>query len=235
MMRISRIMRFVLVFLISSTSFIHSMQQVNQASYSAFSLSSRRQRKAEMRHQGFNTFLLVDFSSSFIQKMNLENTSSSPDGRATGVVAHWYYDTLEFCWSFIDVDIPVLLLLRIVTIYRLVIKSLRTQGIHVFAKMLFLSKIAALELLFANVEYPSNLLIPSFLPNRFPARTNILQLFRRGDAPPLALREQLSQLVAWHTPTPKKEPFTLPMFDALKRHLDESSVRILPAASNLPF
>jgi hypothetical protein len=37
------------------------------------------------------------------------------------------------------------------------------------------------------------------------------------------LAEQLSQRVAWHAPKPKKEPFTLPMFDALKRHLTEKS------------
>jgi hypothetical protein len=37
------------------------------------------------------------------------------------------------------------------------------------------------------------------------------------------LAEQLSQRVAWRAPKPKKEPFTLPMFDALKRHLTEKS------------
>jgi hypothetical protein len=37
------------------------------------------------------------------------------------------------------------------------------------------------------------------------------------------LAEQLSQRVMWRAPKPKKEPFTLPMFDALKRHLTEKS------------
>jgi hypothetical protein len=37
------------------------------------------------------------------------------------------------------------------------------------------------------------------------------------------LTEQLSQRVAWRAPKPKKEPFTLPMFGALKRHLTEKS------------
>jgi hypothetical protein len=45
------------------------------------------------------------------------------------------------------------------------------------------------------------------------------------------LAEQLSQRVAWRAPKPKKEPFTLPMFDALKRHLTEKSgsAKRLPA------
>jgi hypothetical protein len=37
------------------------------------------------------------------------------------------------------------------------------------------------------------------------------------------LAEQLSQRVTWRVPKPKKEPFTLPMFDAIKRHLNEKS------------
>lgn len=37
------------------------------------------------------------------------------------------------------------------------------------------------------------------------------------------MAEQLSQPVAWRAPKPKKEPFTLPMFDALKPHLTEKS------------
>jgi hypothetical protein len=37
------------------------------------------------------------------------------------------------------------------------------------------------------------------------------------------LVEYLSQCVAWRAPKPKKEPFTLPLSDALKRHLTEKS------------